>query len=80
MIAKEWKDKNPNSDGNIRDYADVYQLVILVNLENLNATYIREGLLQEGRLIKLNENAILQMQSLVGNKSINRNHCLLVVF
>jgi len=50
--AKEWRDKNPKKDGNIRDYATVYQLVCLSNLESLNAEYIKEGLPQSERLTK----------------------------
>ncbi|MDO8240409.1 MAG: KilA-N domain-containing protein [Candidatus Moranbacteria bacterium] len=72
MTAKEWKSKNKNKDGNLRDYADVTQLVCLANLENLNAEYIRVGLPQKERLLKLNESAISQMKSLVGNASIKK--------
>ncbi len=72
MTAKEWKDKNPKLEGNIRDYADVYQLVVLANIENLNAEYIRAGLPQSERLLKLNESAIVQMHSLVGNPTIKQ--------
>lgn len=70
--AKEWRDKNSNSDGNIRDYADVTQLVVLANLEGINAELIRRGLPQSERLTQLNEIAITQMQSLVGNISIKK--------
>ncbi|MFA6048113.1 MAG: KilA-N domain-containing protein [Parcubacteria group bacterium] len=72
MTAKEWRDKNPKLAGNIRDYADVTQLVCLANLENLNAEYIRAELSQKERLIKLNESAISQMKSLMGNPSIKK--------
>lgn len=72
MTAKEWRDTNPTSDGNIRDYADVTQLVCLANLENLNAEYIRAGLVQKDRLVKLNESAISQMKSLMSNGSIRK--------
>jgi len=54
MTAKEWKDKNPNLDGNMRDYANILQLVILSNLENLNADMIEQGLEQSKRLERLN--------------------------
>ncbi len=64
MTAKEWRDKNPDKDGNIRDYADVNELVCLSNLENVNSIYINEGLSQKDRLIKLNEIAISQMKIL----------------
>ncbi|PIP27384.1 MAG: DNA-binding protein [Candidatus Moranbacteria bacterium CG23_combo_of_CG06-09_8_20_14_all_39_10] len=72
MTAKDWRDKNPKLVGNIRDYADVTQLVCLANLENLNAEYIRAGLLQKERLLKLNASAISQMKSLLGNASIKK--------
>ncbi len=67
MTAKEWKDKNQDKDGNIRDYADVNELVCLSNLENVNSIYINEGLSQKDRLIKLNEIAILQMKILTND-------------
>lgn len=72
MTAKDWRDKYPQRDGNIRDYADVIQLVCLANLETLNAEFIRQGLVQSGRLLKLNEIAIIQMRSLLGNPSIKK--------
>jgi len=72
MIAKEWKEKNPKLVGNIRDYSDVTQLVCLANLESLNAEFIRQGLNQSKRLIKLNEIAIVQMKSLLGNVSVKK--------
>lgn len=72
MTAKEWRDKNSRLEGNVRDYSDVYQLVILANLENMNAEYIKEGLLQKERLLKLNESAIAQMKSLLGNVNIKK--------
>ncbi len=67
MTAKEWKNKNPDKDGNIRDYADVNELVCLSNLENVNSIYINEGLSQKDRLIKLNEIAISQMKILTSD-------------
>jgi hypothetical protein len=72
MTAKEWRDRNPKTEGNIRDYANVTQLVCLVNLENLNSEYIKSGLVQKDRLLKLNEVAISQMSSLLGNSSIDK--------
>ena len=70
--AKEWRDANPKLEGNNRDYADVTQLVCLANLENLNAEYIRAGLVQKDRLMKLNESAIVQMKSLMNNGSVKK--------
>ena len=72
FTAKEWRDANPKLDGNVRDYADVSQLVCLANLENLNAEYIRAGIVQGERLLKLNESAISQMRSLIGNPSLKK--------
>lgn len=70
--AKEWRDKNSGKDGNVRDYADITQLVVLANLEGINAELIRRGLPQNKRLIQLNQIAITQMQSLIGNASIKK--------
>ena len=64
MTAKQWRDKNPDKQGNIRDYAEVTQLICLSNLENLNAYLIEQGLNQQERLIKLNNAAIRQMKVL----------------
>jgi hypothetical protein len=63
--AKQWRDENPDEKGNIRDYANVSQLVCLANLENLNAVFIGEGMPQHERLKKLNQIAIGQMQILI---------------
>jgi len=63
--AKQWRDKNPDKKGNIRDYANVSQLVCLANLENLNAVFINEGYKQITRLEKLNNIAIQQMKILI---------------
>lgn len=64
MTAKQWRDTHPGHKGNIRDYADVNQLVCLSNLENLNAHFVQEGLSQAERLEKLNKIAIQQMRLL----------------
>ena len=72
MTAKEWKDRNPNLDENMRDYANILQLVILSNLENLNAEFIKQGLSQKQRLEKLNETAIKQLEILQNNNGIKR--------
>jgi len=70
--AKEWRDENKGKDGNIRDYADVTQLVVLANLEGINAELIRQGLSQPDRLLQLNQIAISQMQSLLGRSSVKK--------
>jgi hypothetical protein len=63
--AKEWREQNPKQEGNIRDYASAEQLVVLSNLESLNAEFIMQKLSQSQRLIRLNEIAIYQMESIV---------------
>ena len=70
--AKDWRDENKGKDGNIRDYADVTQLVVLANLEGINAELIRQGLSQPDRLLQLNQIAISQMQSLLGSSSVKK--------
>jgi hypothetical protein len=72
MTAKEWQTDNPKESGNMRDHASVAQLVCLANLESLNAVFIRQGLSQKERLMQLNEVAIVQMRSLVGNPTIKK--------
>jgi len=72
MTAKDWRDRNPGRKGNIRDDADVSQLVCLSNLENLNALFIRENTPQAERLRKLNQIAIHQMKLLTDSPSIKR--------
>ena len=64
MTAKEWRTASPDKKGNIRDFADISQLVCLSNLENLNAHFISENLTQQERLQKLNLIAIHQMKLL----------------
>lgn len=70
--AKEWRDENPGKEGNIRDYAALEQLVVLSNLESINAVLINQGDNQSSRLVKLNEIAITQMKSLLQNNNIKR--------
>jgi len=65
MTAKEWRGSNPELPGNIRDAATVEQLVVLSNLESLNAAFIRQGISQPERLKTLNELAIGQLRSLL---------------
>jgi hypothetical protein len=67
MTATQWRDANPDKKGNMRDYADVAQLVCLSNLENLNALFISEGLSQKDRLERLNKIAIHQMTILTSH-------------
>ena len=72
LTAKDWREKNNQKQGNIRDYANVTQLVCLSHLENLNAEFIRQEISQPERLIKLNKIAISQMKLLIGHKSIKK--------
>ncbi|MFH1961208.1 MAG: KilA-N domain-containing protein, partial [Patescibacteria group bacterium] len=72
MTAKDWRGKNPKKDGNVRDCSNVTQLVVLANLESINAEFIRQGLPQSKRLIMLNEIAIIQIKSLVDISSIKK--------
>ena len=68
ITAKQWRDSNPDAKGNMRDHANVHQLVCLANLESLNAHFIEQGLSQAERLVELNEVAIRQMQILLSNE------------
>ena len=70
--AKQWRDENPNEKGNIRDTANIEQLVVLSNLESLNAVLINQGIKQPNRLQQLNEVAIAQMTSLLNHKSTKK--------
>lgn len=72
MTAKEWKDKNPTLDGNMRDYANILQLVILSNLENLNAEMLEQGIEPKTRLEKLNKIAKKQYDILEDSKGIKK--------
>ena len=72
MTAKEWREDNPElaKNGNIRDYTDLLHLIILNNLENTNAELIRMNIKQSDRLIRLNESARNQIETLKNNKNI----------
>ena len=72
LTAKEWRERNPDKSGNIRDYAGLEQLVVLSNLESINALLIKQGLSQRERLIQLNKTAITQMKTLVENRAIKK--------
>jgi len=72
MTAKQWRDNNHDKKGNIRDYADVSQLVCLANLESFNALFISEGLPQDERLLRLNKIAIQQMKLLTDDKLVKK--------
>ena len=72
ITAKEWKENNPNQKGNIRDYATLEQLVVLSNMESVNALLIRQNLTQSERLTQLNKVAITQMKSLLESNAIKK--------
>ena len=72
MTAKEWRENNPDlkDNGNIRDYTDVFHLIILSNLEVLNSNMIEKNISQRERLIELNKIAKKQMELIINNKQI----------
>jgi KilA-N domain len=72
ITALEWRTNNPKKKGNIRDHANITQLICLTGLESLNAEFIRQYLPQGKRLKRLNEIAIIQMKSLTGQKNIKK--------
>jgi hypothetical protein len=72
MTAAEWRARNPDKSGNIRDYANVSQLVCLSNLESLNAVLINDGATQAERLEKLNTMAVSQMKILTSDVGVER--------
>jgi hypothetical protein len=72
ITAQNWKKLHPNKEGNIRDHADVYQLVCLSNLESINAEFINMNMSQQERILKLNLVAITQMKSLLNNNIIKK--------
>ena len=72
VTAKVWRDSNPDKKGNIRDYATLEQLVVLSNMESINALLIQQGLSQSDRLVQLNKVAITQMKSLLGNPAMKK--------
>lgn len=72
ITAKQWRDENPQQEGNLRDSATIEQLVVLSNMESINAVLIHQGLQQSERLKQLNNIAIAQMKSLIGNKQLKK--------
>ena len=70
ITAKQWRDANPAAEGNIRDEATIEQLVVLSNLESINAVLIHQGEPQLERLLQLNTIAITQMRSLLNSKQV----------
>lgn len=72
ITSKEWRDSHPDKSGNIRDNATLEQLVVLSNMESINALLLRQGLTQNERLIQLNRVAITQMKSLLESNAIKK--------
>lgn len=72
LTAAQWRQANPDMTGNMRDFATLEQLVVLSNLESINAVLIHQGLEPSGRMTQLNNIAISQMQSLLGNRMVKQ--------
>ena len=70
ITAKEWRQANPDAKGNIRDEASLQQLIVLANMESINAELIRQGIPQAERLLRLNASAKQMMCSLMGDSRI----------
>jgi len=72
LTSREWKEYRPEAKGNVRDHATTEQLLVLSNLEAINAELIRSGLSRDERIVRLNEAAITQMQSIINAPSLER--------
>jgi hypothetical protein len=72
LTALQWRKQNQDKEGNIRDYSTIEQLLVLANLESMNAEFIRMGLPQSERLRKLNAIAIQQLKSLTANPKVKK--------
>ena len=72
ITAMQWRDSNPKAEGNMRDDASIEQLVVLSNMESINAVLIHQGLKQSERLVQLNKIAITQMKSLLQSREIKK--------
>jgi hypothetical protein len=70
--AQQWRNENPGKGGNIRDYATLEQLVVLSNMESINAVMLHQGVPQIERIVQLNKIAISQLKSLAGNQQIKK--------
>jgi hypothetical protein len=70
--ARQWRDANPDAEGNVRDHATLEQLVVLTNLESLNSVLVRQGLPAPDRLLRLNEIASTQMRTLLADSNVKR--------
>ncbi|MGB4767525.1 MAG: KilA-N domain-containing protein [Rugosibacter sp.] len=72
LTAKQWRETNPKLEGNMREYATIEQLLVLANIESMNAEFIHMALSQSERLKRLNEIAIRQMQVLTSGSAIKQ--------
>jgi hypothetical protein len=72
QTARQWRDANPKLEGNMREYATIEQLLVLANIEGMNAEFIHMGLAQGERLKRLNQIAIRQMQTLTANSALRQ--------
>ena len=70
ITAAEWRKANPTKAGNMRDYATIEQLLVLANLENINALFINKGLPQSERIMELNNLARTQLSTITDSKSV----------
>jgi hypothetical protein len=70
--AKEWRKQNPDTKGNMRDKATLQQLIVLSNMESMNAELIKQSIAQKQRLVILNKMAIEQMLSIMGNAPVKK--------
>lgn len=72
MTAQEWKYQNPKTEGNLRDKATLAQLIVLSNMESINALLIRQEIPSQDRILQLNQVAISQMKSLITAKGLKK--------
>ncbi len=72
MTAKDWRNRNKDKKGNIRDYATIEQLIVLSNMESSNSIMIKDNITQKDRLKNLNYYALSQLKSLQNNASIDK--------
>lgn len=72
MTAAEWRKENPEKEGNMRDHATIEQLLVLANLENINALYISKGMAQKERVTELNALARAQLSAIIGTSGVKQ--------
>lgn len=72
ITAQEWKNLNPKAGGNIRDVATLEQLVVLSNMESINALLIQQSVPSHNRIVQLNQVAIMQMKSLIDVNTLKK--------